>query len=367
MGKAASVHHIKRLCCLGLDAKALVPELLHALHDLVPSHSNVFFWVDESGEISDAYGESPEFYELIGTYFAEIHDHPGLLPHIASFRSFVREAPTVTQLSHRTGKGLYASIFYDGIMRPAGYHDIAYVRIKEQGRPRGLMLLGRERGKSLLSAREADLLRQLAPYIAHALNPPRGIDDEETEGCDTGLLVFRPSGKLEYASPKGKEFLFFATHPVISPSILWSGKIAQDAAMLCKRLGANLQGEGAPVLRHCNPWGSFVFRAHPLKGRTPDEDLVGVTVERRVPRRLFLWSHIGALGLPPRQAEVCFYLALNESRAAIARRLGISLDAVRWHVREIYARLDVHNGVELMGRLAEAARFISKGEGNATG
>lgn len=357
MGKAASVQHLKRLCCLGLDGKALVPELLRALHPLVPSHSKVFFWVDDRGEISDAYGESPEFYELIPTYFAEIHDRPGFLPHIASFRSFAREAPTVTQLSHRTGKALYASIFYDGIMRPAGYHDIAYVRVKEQGRPRGLMLLGRERGKSLLSGQEEAVLLQLAPYIAHALNPPRGVDDGEEDGRDTGLLVFGPRGKLEYASPKGKEFLFLATHPVVSPSVPWSGKIGQGAvpavlARLCGKLGANLQDEGAPVLHHRNPWGSFTFRAHPLKGGTPDEELVGVTVERRIPRRLFLWSRAEALGLPPKQAAVCVYIALGLSRAAIAQELKISLDAVRWHVRELYARLDVHNSVELISRVA---------------
>lgn len=54
-----------------------------------------------------------------------------------------------------------------------------------------------------------------------------------------------------------------------------------------------------------------------------------------------------------RQQEVLELLALGASNGEIARRLYISPNTVKFHVREIYARLDVHNRVE-------AARLVQR-------
>jgi DNA-binding NarL/FixJ family response regulator len=58
-------------------------------------------------------------------------------------------------------------------------------------------------------------------------------------------------------------------------------------------------------------------------------------------------------GLSLRQQEVLELLALGTSNGEIARRLYISPNTVKFHVREIYARLRVHNRVE-------AARLVQR-------
>lgn len=54
--------------------------------------------------------------------------------------------------------------------------------------------------------------------------------------------------------------------------------------------------------------------------------------------------------LTPRQLDVLRYLAAGHSTAAIAAKLGISIDTVRNHIRGIMARLEVHSRLEAVIR-----------------
>ncbi len=74
-------------------------------------------------------------------------------------------------------------------------------------------------------------------------------------------------------------------------------------------------------------------------------------VQRQIPTALALWRRIRALGLPARQAEVCFHLANGGAYTAIAKAMNVSINTITWHVREIYARFDVHGAGELRAKL----------------
>ena len=54
--------------------------------------------------------------------------------------------------------------------------------------------------------------------------------------------------------------------------------------------------------------------------------------------------------LTPRQLDVLRYLAAGHSTAAIAAKLGISIDTVRNHIRGIMQRLEVHSRLEAVIR-----------------
>jgi len=54
--------------------------------------------------------------------------------------------------------------------------------------------------------------------------------------------------------------------------------------------------------------------------------------------------------LTPRQLEVLRYLAVGHSTAAIATKLGISIDTTRNHIRGIMERLEVHSRLEAVIR-----------------
>jgi two-component system, NarL family, nitrate/nitrite response regulator NarL len=56
------------------------------------------------------------------------------------------------------------------------------------------------------------------------------------------------------------------------------------------------------------------------------------------------------VGLTPREHEVLACLVEGMSYKAVAARLGISIDTVRFHIRSIYRKLRVNSVVEAVGR-----------------
>ncbi|HKS92659.1 MAG TPA: helix-turn-helix transcriptional regulator, partial [Tepidiformaceae bacterium] len=77
--------------------------------------------------------------------------------------------------------------------------------------------------------------------------------------------------------------------------------------------------------------------------------------------------------LTPRQREVLALIASGRTNYEIAQQLGLTLDGVKWHVREILARLDVDSREEaaavwrdkqrLPARVGRAARSFAGGIG----
>jgi LuxR family maltose regulon positive regulatory protein len=51
-------------------------------------------------------------------------------------------------------------------------------------------------------------------------------------------------------------------------------------------------------------------------------------------------------GLSPRELEILELLARNFGNRRIARDLGISVHTVKWHIKEVYRKLDAGSRVE---------------------
>ena len=57
MKHAAAATYIRQLCSLGLGGQLMMPELIRALHYVIPSHLNVFLYADRDGEFADTCSE----------------------------------------------------------------------------------------------------------------------------------------------------------------------------------------------------------------------------------------------------------------------------------------------------------------------
>lgn len=60
--------------------------------------------------------------------------------------------------------------------------------------------------------------------------------------------------------------------------------------------------------------------------------------------------------LSTRQHRIVQLKLHGYTNAALARELGISVAGVKWHLKQIYQILDVHNSVELLIRYGEYRR-----------
>jgi len=59
---------------------------------------------------------------------------------------------------------------------------------------------------------------------------------------------------------------------------------------------------------------------------------------------------IRSLGLTPRECEILERLASGQSNKELARALGISPNTVKTHIASLYAKLEVRNRVEAIGK-----------------
>ena len=87
---------------------------------------------------------------------------------------------------------------------------------------------------------------------------------------------------------------------------------------------------------------------HALKSAAAGEILVSPALLARLLPRLSRERRGGGINLTQREVEVLQVLAEGASNAAIAERLGISLNTVRNHVQSILAKLSVHSKLEAL-------------------
>lgn len=356
---------IRQLCCLGLDSESLMPTLLRALHDFIPSYGNTFSWCDARGQLASIYDETPESRKLGALYVAEFFNRrdkelaPSYTESMLARRGVVRNAKfrVIGERAYRR------SDLYNLLMRPLGYENVIQLFVSEHARPLGCLNLQRGPGDPDFTAGEENSLARLMPFIAHALTPNNAADADLVDTGESGLLIADRNGRLLAVSPQGQQLLYLATHDGARPG---TRRVACDSlptavAVLCKRLDgvfAADAGAAAPVATHRNGWGRFTFRAHWLEGRDSPSGQIGITITREEPLVLRLLRYSRDLPLSQRQRQIAVLLAAGMSHEQIATRLGVSRNTAVSHARWIYNRLEVHDAMSLrermLGQAAEA-------------
>ena len=87
-----------------------------------------------------------------------------------------------------------------------------------------------------------------------------------------------------------------------------------------------------------------------------------LVVDPRADRRTSAQGALQALGLTPREARVAARLGAGASPKEIAKQDEVSLSTVRFHVRNIYSKLNVRRVGEL-SRMVQAVSLIALGVG----
>lgn len=344
---SSALAHLRQLCCLGLPGETVMLAVLRALHDIVPSNSNAFFWVDENLDVVNMCSERMLSPERIQLYFREYYDHP-VVGFKSVFSRLVRDAAGVAVSEFDDTYGEY----YDTFWRELRAHRAMYALVHSNGRPLGQLSMYRTRADTPFKPSELALLKVVSRYIAHAVSTRHGLLEGVNLGversADEGLATFSAEGRLLEACPNGSRLLTLASYPKIARSTmgLRSGLELPAALMqLCKRLGDIFDGEDAnpPSFYVENDWGRFCFRGHVLGSNLGEPvDKVAVVIQHEKPKAVVLLDRMSASGLSVRERDVALLLTGGLSRARIADKLNITENAVGYYVRQIYSKLDVH-------------------------
>ena len=335
-----------------------MPTVLKALHDLVPSDSNAFFWVDDNDDITDICAEKILPPDVMSLYFREFYDY-----RMGGFRDVIARTAQHELGIDRANRepNFYASDYYNLVWREhLNAHHVMYAVIQEQGKRLGQLSLYRPSSDPPFSRDDESLLSQITHYIAHGLvaapmNP--ATTDQYRDSDDVGLITLDAQGDIQHVSKAGKKLLFLASYATISRQSLlaYDGDTMPPALRL---IGQNLQAifrgveAPPPVWNVVNSRGRFVFRAFWLDAEQQSgKGLIGISIQHQEPLPLRLLSRLKSWPFTDQQKRVILMLSNGASYGHIASALNVSANTANYHVRQIYDRLCVHTRDAMLDKL----------------
>lgn len=349
--------HIRQLCCLGLPGEQLMPPLLKAVRELVGADSAAFFWVDAQGEMTKLYSEKTLPEPVMKVYFERYYDSG----ESAFRRAFIERASRPEPVMAVTpSEEAERSPYYNDIMRQLGAHHVLYGIVREQGQAIGQLSLYRSKRARPYSVAQQQELASIIHYIARGVSRRAAAvagDVAFLDAADDAVFLMRADGGVSQLSLAAQKLLSLATQGHIGPDAVSAG-IAEAARPVLRALADQLRGAvaggdaGAPVHIVDNTWGRFVLRAYavsdaPLEGDAP----IAVRIQRQEPMLLRFVGALGGLGLSPQQREIAAGLARGASNQELAEALGVSVNTIAYHIKQLFQRLDTHDRQEMIGKV----------------
>ena len=102
-----------------------------------------------------------------------------------------------------------------------------------------------------------------------------------------------------------------------------------------------------------SPWGKFAFRHHALSGVAGDK-ATALVVSRLATESVRLAEGAARLSLSAQQREVALLVALGQTNAEIADKLGVTVNTASYHVKQVFAKLEVHDRADVARLLRQA-------------
>jgi DNA-binding CsgD family transcriptional regulator len=346
-----AVAHVRQLCHLGLSPELAMPAILTALHDLVTSDSNGFFWVDENYDITNICAEKLLPPDVMRRYFEEFYDAPA-----TSFKKRLREFAAqkdVIQIMTQTEQ-FYRSDYYDKIWRHFGAHHVMYAIVRRGTRCYGQLSMYRSAHDKPFSERDRRELAKVVGYMTDLFTTPaRAVNDipldRYYDSGYSGMMLMDDKGEVTFASPQAQRLFFLATHPRISRKSLVAA-FRDDHPKVLEQIADLIRGappgatQPPPQLQLHNCWGEFLLNGYGLQPREAGASTgMGVLIEYREPMPIRLLNNMKRSSLSVRQTEVALRLAFGHSQPDIADQLNIKLGSVEYYKKEAYRKLDVHD------------------------
>jgi DNA-binding CsgD family transcriptional regulator len=362
MKDSAKVAQIRQLCCMGLGSQVIMPSLLRTLRDLVPSDSAGFFWIDSRGDMRNLYAERMLPNDTMTQFFHRHYDG-GEFSFRKAYLQRVASAEAVIATSATTE--MQRTAYYNNVLRELEAHYVLYAIIRDRGHAVGQLSLYRPKQAAPFSPKERAKISSVVHYIGHAIQQPLaattalGNDRRFRDSDDEGMLVVDRNGGVCQASPGALGLLLMATTDQINAASV-PAAYERAAGAVFGRLIKTIQSvyrdhptsRSPPRAYLENAWGRFSVRAYCLSDEPLANDaLFAIQITRQEPALLQLAEAMQRFPISPQQREAGLLLAQGKSNNEIAEVLGVKVNTASYHLKQLFAKLDVHSRQEAVDKL----------------
>jgi DNA-binding CsgD family transcriptional regulator len=335
-----------------------MPALLRSVRQFVGADSAGFFWVDARGDMTNLYAERLLSEDAMRLYFENYY-----ISGESCFRhAFIERARAPEPvMAVSPSPALERSVF-----RALDAHHVLYGIVRAQGHALGQLSLYRPKSAPGFSATQRSELSSIMHYVAHGVSQRGRISAAAQTFLDTNddaVFLIGHRGDIRQCSSRAHKLLTLATHGSLGRERI-EYPTEDKAKPILQRLTEQLRQAltdddvGPPCIALSTAWGRFVLRAYSMADvPQADDATVAVRIQRQEPTLLKFVDALGAQGLTPKQREVALGLAKGSSNREIAEVMGVSINTVAYHVKELFVRLDAHDRQEMIGKiLADAGQ-----------
>lgn len=347
---------IGRLCGLGLDSRLVMPRILGLLHDYIPSFANVYFWIEEDGQIRDIYDEYPQAYAALPVYHekflgrSELEVWDGL-----SETAKIKTAVHMDQLWRIPREDVLKHEFYREFLGKVGNHWGLQKSIWVNGKPRGLLHLKRKSGEKNFCSSDIKRLEEISKHIAYAIeNQSNNPEPISSHAVESAKLIVDYAGHIHHYTSKAERIMMLSQGEAqISAQFDFSHSRLPSrlVALVNPRKNGQHSARTSNVVQ--NRWGRFKYSSFPLSENSNNslEQLTILQIDHYIPIRLFLFNQLERLDLTDRQFQICFAILEGKSYALIAQEFDLQESTVVSHKKEIFQKANVADRHELSDKI----------------
>lgn len=295
------------------------------------------------------------------------------LPRIPAIDAYWRGGVDVpwVQMDHCNEDEFRKSDFYHDWVRPQGLRDCLNIAYHDRKLLHGVLSVTTSEGAPLIGAREKDFAARITPHIRRAVSINSMVDRNTLaltlyrrvlDALSVAVLIVDEGGRLVYANAladailsKGDLLAFHNGHvrarrgegmpdylqPAIARAALGVGSLGIAG------IGVPLGGRGGERA------SAYVL---PLDGNDLRGDMsrghAAIFIAQRAEQQPMAVEILRTIfGLTPSEAKVAYAMALGEAPAAVAAAQGTTVNAVRFHLKNAYAKVGVNDKTALAAQV----------------
>lgn len=333
---------IRQLSNLGLPSHLVLHALLAAVRAVARASHAAFFYCDAQGNMTNMYAERMLPPEAMARYYER---HYRADTHAFSKAYLARVAASDPVSRRSVTKEERETDYYKEVLAALDVEHMLYGIVRSSGakrEPIGQLSLYRGKGEKPFDDNDMDALRDVLHYLSRALSETNfsSVKVPAEQTAEEAMAVLDDRGSILFCDPEWSRLVRLARGDQITP-----GRASEEPRALREFLGGVVQAtRGAPNVLHLidSPWGRFAFRQHKLEA--PDGGSAqALIVSRLATDPIRLTEGASRLDLSPQQREVALMIALGHTNAEIAEKLDVSINTAGYHVKQVFAKLDVHD------------------------
>ncbi|MGV0714330.1 helix-turn-helix transcriptional regulator [Mycolicibacterium sp. XJ662] len=339
------VERVARICVRAQDPLDLLAEVAAAVRAEIPYVAAGWLLTDpDTLLINGVYAENVNRAQHLQLIECELTEDD-----VNKFFDLAERGVAAASLSEATGGDLSRSIRWRRIYEPNGYGDEIRGVFRSGGATWGNVCLTRAGDDPWFLSSEVDVIARLCPHIGNGIRTclllaqPAGSGDT----ASPALVVLADDGSVDAVTPQAAELLGPLDDEKLQRTI-----VLHQVAQRARALADGGQGPAAMARVQGASGNWLVVRGARLE---VDDDRSGRTALVLEPASradiapLLLQLH----DLTPREKEITALLLTGMPTAEIARRVWITTETLRGHVKSIFAKLTVSSRPELAALLSK--------------